>query len=333
MTSWPASNLQLSSRITPLRFTHDSIADFPVHDPNRSIWVLRDDELGGFWGSKYRKYASIRQHCLNENISNVICTGGINSNNLAAAAILLGEIGVKVTAFAVEDHAAAALPSTGNRLILKTALPPEQLVLVPRSERDSASQRMEELAKKLLEDGKKCLVLQEGGGCLAAVPGSLTLADEVLRPRPEWPDNRIPEHILIDSGTGLTAASLAAALVLKKANHLTKIHVVQMAGFEEQLENAVTTWVEPVTGVSWAQIMSFLRVYRPLSPRSYGATSTELFSFIQNMARTHGILTDPVYSAKLFLRAFDLIKGQNLKGKIVIVHTGGISGLLGYQFM
>jgi 1-aminocyclopropane-1-carboxylate deaminase/D-cysteine desulfhydrase-like pyridoxal-dependent ACC family enzyme len=309
------SNLQLSSRITPLVFSHDSGASFLQPDPNRSIWVLRDDELGGFWGSKYRKYASIRQHCLNENISDVICTGGINSNNLAAASVLLGEIGVNVTAFAIEDHTDSSIPSTGNRLILKTALTPKQLILVPRSERNIVDQRMEDLAKQLSSEGKKCLVLQEGGGCLAAVPGSLTLADEVLRTRPEWPDNKVPEHIFIDSGTGLSAASLAAGLVLKNASHLTKIHVVQMAGFEEQLENA------------------FLRVYRPLSPRSYGATSAELFSFIQDLARAHGILTDPVYSAKLFLRAFDLIKGQNLKGKILIIHTGGISGLLGYQFM
>jgi 1-aminocyclopropane-1-carboxylate deaminase/D-cysteine desulfhydrase-like pyridoxal-dependent ACC family enzyme len=327
------SNLQLSSRITPLVFSHDSGASFLQPDPNRSIWVLRDDELGGFWGSKYRKYASIRQHCLNENISDVICTGGINSNNLAAASVLLGEIGVNVTAFAIEDHTDSSIPSTGNRLILKTALTPKQLILVPRSERNIVDQRMEDLAKQLSSEGKKCLVLQEGGGCLAAVPGSLTLADEVLRTRPEWPDNKVPEHIFIDSGTGLSAASLAAGLVLKNASHLTKIHVVQMAGFEEQLENAVTKWIEPVTGVNWDQIKSFLRVYRPLSPRSYGATSAELFSFIQDLARAHGILTDPVYSAKLFLRAFDLIKGQNLKGKILIIHTGGISGLLGYQFM
>jgi 1-aminocyclopropane-1-carboxylate deaminase/D-cysteine desulfhydrase-like pyridoxal-dependent ACC family enzyme len=134
----------------------------------------------------------------------------------------------------------------------------------------------------------------------------------------------------MDSGTGLSAASLAAGLF--KNGHLAKIkiHIIQMAGFEEQVIQAFRNWVTPVTGVTWDDVQSQVRVYRPLSPRSYGATSEELFSFIRDMAQTRGLLLDPIYSGKLFMRAIDLIEGQNCRGNIMIMHTGGISGLMGF---
>ena len=104
-----------------------------------------------------------------------------------------------------------------------------------------------------------------------------------------------------------------------------------MAGFEEQVQSAFQSWITPVTNVTWDDVSSFVRVYRPLKPRSYGATDAQLFEFIRHMARRCGILVDPVYSAKLFMRAFDLIAGQNCKGRILLVHTGGVSGMMGYD--
>lgn len=297
----------------------------------RDIWVLRDDELGGFWGSKYRKYSSIIRHCIKENITHIICTGGINSNNLAAAAVLCTEFKINMIAFAIDDHHTSANTVTGNRLILQTALPPDQLLVVPRSEKSSVSEQMKNLSAKLTAAGKKNLVLEEGGGCIAAVHGCLTLADEIFREREEWPDRKTPDHIFVDSGTGLTAAGLLAGMHLNGSPKNTKIHLVQMAGFDEQIQNAFSSWVTPATNVTWTDVNHMVKVYRPLSPRSYGATSAALFTFINEMARTFGILTDPVYTAKLFARAFDLIEGQNLKGRILIIHTGGLSGLLGFN--
>ena len=321
--------LNLSTRLTKLNPKPGDVHLSGITD--RELWVLRDDELGGFWGTKFRKYAAITKYCRDHQISDVIATGGINSNNLAAAAILCAEAGVRVTAFAVQDHEESPTPATGNRMLLRTALPPERLILVPRDQKSKLSILMQNHANGLAAHGLNSLIIEEGGGCLAAVPGCLTLADEVLRKRAEWPDQRLPSHIFIDSGTALSAACLAAGLQKAGAGESTKLHIVQMAGFDEQVHKAFEDWVAPSTGVTWNDVAHFVRVYRPLSPRSYGATSAELFEFIRYMARYHGILTDPVYSSKLFMRAFDLIQGQNCKGRILLIHTGGISGMMGYD--
>jgi 1-aminocyclopropane-1-carboxylate deaminase/D-cysteine desulfhydrase-like pyridoxal-dependent ACC family enzyme len=298
--------------------------------PHSEIWVLRDDEYQGLWGSKARKYQSIISYCKQQNISQIAVTGGINSNNLAAAAILCQEANIKVMAFAVKDHGMDS-PDSGNRMLLRLALPSESFLLIDRSQKDQIPEMMANWARKQEQSGQRVLILEEGAGCEAAVAGAMTLADELNAPRPEWPDNNICDHVFIDSGTALTSAALAAGLLRLPENQRPRLHIIQMAGFDEQVEAAFHRWITPVTKVTYEDVQPFTRVYRPTKPKSYGATSAELFDFIRSMARTHGILTDPVYSAKLFMRSFELIKGQNLKGRIVIIHTGGLSGLMGFH--
>lgn len=326
--------LTLQSRLSRILQTSTE-SESPIPDlGERELWVLRDDELGGMWGTKFRKYASIIEHCKTNNISDVIATGGVNSNNLAAAAIILKEHGIQLTAFAVQDHDDQQGKLSGNRMIIRTAIPSQHLKIVPRNEKQLIPSLMAEYAENLrIQHGKQSMVLEEGGGCSAAVAGCMTIADDIIRSRPEWPEGTIPAHIFIDSGTALSSASLAAALKIKKLDTKTKLHIIQMAGFEEQLEAAFNNWVEPETSIAWNDVKHFTRVYRPLSPRSYGATSAELFQFIRHMAQNHGLLLDPVYTAKSFMRAFDLIKGQNCKGRIVIIHTGGITGMMGYDIV
>jgi 1-aminocyclopropane-1-carboxylate deaminase len=321
--------MSLHSRLTKLSIKSSS--HYLGLSSTDDIWVLRDDELRGFWGSKARKYHSIIKHCREHGITRIIATGGVNSNNLAAAAIFCREAGIRFTAFAVRDHHDDSQSMIGNRMLLRVATKPEDLILIDRAERCTVSASMRRMASQLETEGTQSLVLEEGGGCVEAVPGAMTIAEEFTRPRSEWDDQRPADHIFIDSGTALSAASLAAAMSRWPGKSIAKLHVIQMAGFDEQIAQAFTSWVTPATGVTWNDVSGFTRIYRPAKPRSYGSTNAEVFKFIQYMAREHGILSDPVYSAKMFMRAFELIKGQNLKGRIVLIHTGGVSGLMGYD--
>jgi L-cysteate sulfo-lyase len=57
-----------------------------------------------------------------------------------------------------------------------------------------------------------------------------------------------------------------------------------------------------------------------------------MFEALELVARTEGILLDPVYSGKAMAGLIDLIrKGQFApKQNIVFLHTGGAVGLFGY---
>jgi L-cysteate sulfo-lyase len=64
----------------------------------------------------------------------------------------------------------------------------------------------------------------------------------------------------------------------------------------------------------------------------YGLPTDGMMEALELVARTEGILLDPVYSGKAMAGLIDLVrKGQFTKGQnIVFLHTGGAVGLFGY---
>jgi len=65
----------------------------------------------------------------------------------------------------------------------------------------------------------------------------------------------------------------------------------------------------------------------------YGVPTEAMVDAVHLLARTEGILLDPVYSGKGFAGLVDLVrKGHFRKGQnIVFVHTGGAVGLFAYR--
>ena len=64
----------------------------------------------------------------------------------------------------------------------------------------------------------------------------------------------------------------------------------------------------------------------------YGQINDDVRSVIRDMARTEGILLDPVYTAKAFLGLSTLLEKQALEYQnILFIHTGGIFGLYPFK--
>lgn len=64
----------------------------------------------------------------------------------------------------------------------------------------------------------------------------------------------------------------------------------------------------------------------------YAKVKPELLAFIETFEARHGILLDPVYTAKMMYGLHDLIQqGVFPKGtKILAIHTGGLQGRAGF---
>ena len=58
--------------------------------------------------------------------------------------------------------------------------------------------------------------------------------------------------------------------------------------------------------------------------------NTTVLTETKRIATEEGILTDPVYTTKLFMTAREVISSEKLKGKALIVHSGGGTGLMGF---
>ena len=76
-----------------------------------------------------------------------------------------------------------------------------------------------------------------------------------------------------------------------------------------------------------------LTIYYDYIGESYGIPTKECIEAIKLVARTEGILLDPVYTGKAMAGLIDLIgKGKFCsKDTVIFLHTGGIATLFVYN--
>lgn len=267
---------------------------------NCSCWVKRDDELGfGISGSKIRKYSSLIPFLLNEQFDQVIAIGGINSNNILGLSQVLTENRILFRLYLKGDP---VRPRQGNGL-LTSLIADSAIRWVSSAEWPQVHQiALDEVSHK------RAFIIPEGASCTQALPGALTLATDL-----ETNEEQIGHHfnhIFIDAGTGFTANALAQRL--SGSRHL---HIVMLA--------------EP--NHNFSDSRHKVSCYRPRLGPSFGSVNKGVWDEVKFMGQHEGILTDPVYSAKLFYEARHIIREQNLKGNALVIHGGGGLSLLGFS--
>ncbi len=310
-----AESFNLQSRIHRLRWFGRS-----------DIWVKRDDELSfGVSGTKLRKHASIIPVLKQEGIDEVVVIGGANSNNVLSAAQTLTENGIKITPFLL-----GPLPhKQGNSKLLSLFVNDEDIHWISRQQWTERETQINSYVDKRKDQGIKIFVLPEGGHHRLALPGSLSILFDILRNEKE--SGVIFDHIFIDSGTGMVAQSLLAgsAVIGKKTIFHNVILADSFEDFEKGLKQVIQ-YTEDFLQVSIKSVPEY-KLYYPVVARSFGSTNSTIFKEIKCIAREDGILTDPVYSAKLFITAKHTIQDQSLDGNILLIHSGGALALSGFM--
>ena len=148
--------------------------------------------------------------------------------------------------------------------------------------------------------------------------------------RNEHKNGLLFDHIWVDSGTGMTAATLIAMNALLKRK--SQIHVVLTAGDEAYFSKIYLRVAAWLSDILQRQIPSLQHVsfHFPVTARSFGHANQTILKAVRDFAREDGLLTDPVYTAKLFLTAKTLIAGGDIGGSQLIIHSGGGTGLMGF---
>ena len=280
-----------------------------------SVCVKREDESGfGISGCKRRKYASLIPWLVKENPDKVIIIGGENSNNVVGLLQMFLSFG---TPYQLYLKAQKGGTPKGNSALVRLLTDWETVRIVENTEWEG----VEILAKTENASGNT-IVIPEGGSHRVAIPGLMTLGLDIERNEQE--KGLFFEHLFIDSGTGLTAAALAYWNVWSGRDAV--VHIVHVAGEEldflrqfEQCNAFFGTNLKPEK----------VRHYSPISGKSFGSVNATVMQFVKTLARTEGILTDPVYTAKLFMTAQSVIAEAQLDNAMII-HSGGGTGLMGF---
>lgn len=321
--------LSFLDKITKKFITHD----FPYHSrvhllksfntPGLQCFIKRDDELG-LTGSKIRKFSSLLSHILQHEFDETVVIGGANSNHVLGMTQLLIENRIRPQLFLCK---ARQEKPQGNALLTQLLVPENQIQWIARHEWEGVDALANEYARQQSSE-KKVFVIPEGGCTHEALPGALTLSLDILENEKKLGIQF--DHLFIDSGTGMMAIALILGLAFLQ--HPGHIHVVLIAGKQEDFLDKLNTYYQHFSSLlEWnGPEPTNFSLCKPFQAKAFGATTSLTFKIIEQIAREEGVLCDPIYNAKLFLEAQRIIKDNALKGKALIIQSGGTLSLPGF---
>lgn len=272
------------------------------------IYVKREDEL--LFGTKLRKYSSLIPYLQKNGHKKVILLGGKYSNNICNLSQILTQNQIEPFLYLKGENESKLF---GNHLLTNLFVKKENIKYIKRSEYD----------KLVIEE--PYFVIKEGSSLQQSMPGLMTLTDDILRNERE--NNLEFNHIFVDSGTGMSSISLILGFSLLKKLQNFKIHVVQISelDYKEKIEK-FKLYLKETSNIT--QYVDY-QVYPSL--QNFGNIKKNKFSFIKSFAQEEGILLDPIYNSNLFEKSFEIINSEKLTGNILIIHSGGLSSLFGFQ--
>lgn len=297
---------------------HSRVHPLPIPDEGRTWHIKREDELGFFaGGSKIRKWRTLIPALVNAKVDTAILIGSAYSNNVLGLTLLLQEKGIKPLPLLLKAYEDTP---KGNRLFIELSSKP---IYLERKEWPQVESVAETLKAKLEGEGKKVEIIPEGSYMKEAFYGALTLALDIVQNEKDL--GKTFDHIFIDAGTGLQAQALILGLCL--LNHKALVSVLLLHEDPEKFRRELDVWSE-MLGISDKPRFN---IFFPKGQRGFRPLEGKAFEEIIHFARKTGVWTDPLYSGRLVQEAPLYAQTKEMQGNILIVHTGGLTALFGFQ--
>lgn len=273
------------------------------HPVLENLWVKRDDLIDPYIsGNKWRKLKYILQDAAAKGKNHLVTFGGAYSNHLVATAAAAARSGNKATAFVRGEE-------INNEMLVLCRLYGMELIFVSREAYKDKSTCYEQH----FQHNPLAYFIDEGGACAEAVTGCAEIISELPAGT---------KHLFCAAGTGTTAAGLFKGI--QDAGLPTLLHVVPVLKGGEFIREEMGKYVA---------LNDQLVLHPDFHFGGYAKTKPELISFMKIFTATHGMLIDPVYTAKLFFAVYQLAEENHFRAQdeIVVLHTGGLLGIMGMK--
>lgn len=320
----------------------------PVHRLNRlsdelgiNLYLKRDDLTGPnlFGGNKIRKLEYLLGDALKQGADTLITFGATQSNHAMETAVAARKAGLDVILYLETITKNDEQDDRANILIDKVLGAKIRYVSMDgRTEAQAdeiALQQAQKEAKQLAQAGHKAYIIPVGGatpiGSAGFVQGFKELTEQLL--------GTTIDYVVHGSGTGGTAAGLiAGAKACSDPTHPTQVLSINVSPKPvEHYQKVVNLGNDALKLLGIDKTISLDDTH---FDQSYFGDGYEIPSkggteAIQRLARTEGILTDPVYTGRTFAGLLDYVKQGKIKAgsNVVFWHTSGISALFAEKQM
>jgi L-cysteate sulfo-lyase len=288
------------------------------------LWIKRDDQTGlATGGNKARKLEFLVADALAHGADTLITAGAAQSNHARQTAAAAAKCGLACTlALRGEEP-----PLMQGNLLLDRLLGAEVVWAADRPLEDA----MARVAKELRAMGRCPYVVPYGGSNPIGASGYAAAMEEFLTQCTERELHF--DHIVLASSSGGTQAGLmVGARALAYGGRVLGISVDQEAGtLRHRLADLATATADHL-GLALAFTPEDFDVDDGYLGGGYGVVGELERAAIRTLARTEGVLLDPVYTGRAFGGLLDLARrgevGQH--ERVLFWHTGGTAGVFGY---
>ncbi len=271
--------------------------------PN-DLWIKRDDLLGpGGGGNKIRKLEWLCGAAIEAGATTLVTSGAAQSNHARLTAAAGARLGLDV----VLVLAGAPEPNESGNIVLDGLLGAR----IVWAGTDSLEERAAETAAAL---GEGAALIPFGGTSLDSVEGYVSCADEILAEIPSV------NTIVAAVGSGGTMAGLVRRLGAER------VLGVDCGAVSDPVDRVLHFADRPIDREQ-------LRFRHDVVGEGYAVLSDSVAAAMTMVARTEGLVLDPVYSGRAAAGLVAAVQDSTIKAgeRTVLLHTGGLPGLFGHR--
>jgi D-cysteine desulfhydrase len=295
------------------------------------VWVKRDDMLGLYpGGNKTRKLEFLVADALAQGADTLITCGAPQSNHCRitlAAAVKEG----LACHLVIEERVPGSFQenASGNHFMFRL-LGAESLTVVPAG--SPMMEAMQALALRLRAQGRAPYVIPGGGSNALGALGYVACAQELQQQGFE--SGLHFDHLVVGSGSSGTHGGLVAGF----AGHHIALPIVGIGVSRDPAEQA------PLVRAQAQAVFDLLGVRSQVPAAAvhcvggywqpkYSIPNAGMVEAVQLLARTEGILLDPVYTGKVMAGLIGLAREGFFKPdeRVLFLHTGGQTSLHAYE--
>jgi D-cysteine desulfhydrase len=289
------------------------------------IWIKRDDLTGTeLSGNKVRKLEFLLAEARDRDCDAVITTGGVQSNHARATAIAAVRLGLAPYLLLRGDPGSEVQAN-----LLLDRLVGAQVRFIDREQyATKRNELMQAWAEELGRAGRRAYVIPEGGSDEVGAWGYVRALEEVL-------EQARPKGLRFDTLVHATGSGgTSAGLVLGK----------KLLGFEGRVLgfavcDDAATFARVVSGIVERAASRFalgvsvgredLHFDDGYVGLGYARTRPEEVRNLVDVARSEGLILDPVYTNKAFYGMVSTLRREPraFGDRVLFLHTGGIYGI------
>lgn len=328
----------LLSRFPRVNFSHAPTPLEPMDQLRKKLggprlWIKRDDCTGlAQGGNKSRKLEFLVADALAQGCDTLITPGAVQSNHVRMTAAAAARFGLK--AHAVLERRVATTTTdyeeNGNVLL-------DELFDCPRSYIPSGGDvaaACAAVADDIKAKGGKPYVIPGGGSNPVGALGYVACAMELMV-QAKLLDVTLTRVVHGTGSSGTQAGLVAGFAALQSPVEVFGVSVRHPRQKQEEMVFDLACRTADHLGRSGVVKREQVIAHDGYVGDGYGLPTDGMIDAVKLIARTEGILLDPVYSGKAMAGMIDQIRKGAFRDDedIVFLHTGGATALFGYKHL